>query len=104
LALTQLYLLWHLAFAFVAPAIGSVSTVATAWVLLSFVSLYSIQSWLRSYPHGSFATALYPWAYSGFYLDESFTRLTFRVWPARLSPAQSQTQVHRPPSTQGDPS
>ena len=26
---------------------------------------------------------LYPLAFAGFYLDEHFTRLTFRLWPVR---------------------
>ena len=30
------------------------------------------------------AQRLHHWFYAGFYLDEIFTRFTFRVWPARL--------------------
>ena len=29
------------------------------------------------------AARLYSWAYAGFYLDERFTRWTFRLWPVR---------------------
>jgi NAD(P)H-quinone oxidoreductase subunit 5 len=65
------------------------------WVLLSFLALYGTQVWLRCYPSGHFARALYPWAYCGFYLDESFTRLTFKLWPVRLSSVQAQTLVNR---------
>ncbi|MBC54556.1 MAG: NADH-quinone oxidoreductase subunit L [Gammaproteobacteria bacterium] len=104
LALTQFYLIWHLVFATVAPAASATTAAVTIWVLLSFIILYSIQFWLRCHPQGLLARTLYPWAYSGFYLDESFTRLTFRIWPARLSPAQAQTQVNRCPTPQGEPS
>lgn len=101
LALSQLYLLWHLLFAAIAPAVSAPGTLATVWVLAAFSSLYGIQSWLRCRPHGALATTLYPWAYSGFYLDETFTRLTFKIWPARLSPTQAQTQANRNPNSQG---
>lgn len=104
LLLTQLYLIWHLVFASVAAPASAASASVAFWVLLSFTFLYSMQCWLRCYPRGALASALYPWAYAGFYLDETFTRLTFRIWPARLSPVQAQTQVHRQPSLQGDPS
>jgi len=50
--------------------------------LVCFVLLYIIQTMVRVNPLGKFATALYPWFYAGLYLDEVFTRLTFRVWPA----------------------
>jgi NAD(P)H-quinone oxidoreductase subunit 5 len=47
-----------------------------------FVLLYGIQTIVRVNPLGQFATALYPWFYAGLYLDEVFTRATFRLWPA----------------------
>ena len=56
-----------------------------AWVMAFFALLFALQSLIRARPHGSIATALYPWFYAGLYLDEWFTRLTFRIWPARLS-------------------
>ena len=33
--------------------------------------------------HAAHANRLYDWIYAGLYLDERFTRLTFRLWPAR---------------------
>lgn len=39
-------------------------------------------------PHGAFAKALYPACFAGFYVDEVFTRLTFRWWPPR-TPART---------------
>ena len=56
-----------------------------AWVLVCFSLLFALQSLVRARPHGSLAAGLYPWFYAGLYLDEWFTRLTFRLWPAKLS-------------------
>ena len=97
LGLTQLYLLWHVLFAGLAPAPAAVATPLTAWVMLCFVALYGTQAWLRCHPDGRLARGLYPWTYYGFYLDETFTRLTFRLWPVRLSPVQAKTLVNRNP-------
>ena len=55
------------------------------WVLLCFALLFAMQSLIRARPHGRMASGLYPWFYAGLYLDEWFTRITFRLWPARLS-------------------
>lgn len=52
-------------------------------VIVCFALLYGIQTAVRLNPVGSFATALYPWLYAGLYLDEAFTRTTFRIWPAK---------------------
>lgn len=95
LALTQLYFLWHLLFSGLAPAPAPASAPLLAWVVLCFGLLYGSQVWLRCFPQGRFARVLYPWAYCGFYLDESFTRLTFRIWPLRLTPIQAQTLANR---------
>ena len=50
---------------------------------MCFALLYILQGSLRARPLGRFAAALYPWFYAGLYLDELFTRATFRLWPAR---------------------
>jgi NAD(P)H-quinone oxidoreductase subunit 5 len=49
---------------------------------MCFIILYAVQIVIRVKPLGRFATALYPWFYAGLYLDEVFTRATFRIWPA----------------------
>ncbi|KAA1191859.1 NADH-quinone oxidoreductase subunit L [Pseudohalioglobus sediminis] len=95
LALTQLYLLWHLMFAGLAPAPASVASPLVAWVVACFAVLYCTQIWLRCYPQGRFARAFFPWAYCGFYLDETFTRLTFKIWPVTFTPLQAQTLANR---------
>ena len=101
-ALTQLYLLWHLLFAGLAPAPAAVAWPLVLWVAISFTLFYVAQVWLRCYPQGRFARTVYPWAYCGFYLDETFTRLTFRIWPLQLSPIQAQTLTNRIPLMQGN--
>jgi len=85
LVLTQLYVVWHLAFSQLVPALPMASVSLKVWAGVCFALLYLLQTWLLAYPCGALATRLYPWAYAGFYLDERFTRLTFRVWPARMS-------------------
>lgn len=90
-ALTQLYLFWHWLFSGLAPAAAEASVPALVWVVVSFGTLYGVQVWLRRYPHGRFARRFYPWAYAGFYLDETITRLTFRIWPVKFSAVQART-------------
>jgi NAD(P)H-quinone oxidoreductase subunit 5 len=102
LALTQLYLIWHLLFAGLAPLPAHPAPPLVAYVVLCFGVLYGSQVWLRCYPDGRFARALYPWAYCGFYLDETFTRFTFKIWPVKLSSVQAQTLANRNPVLQGE--
>jgi NAD(P)H-quinone oxidoreductase subunit 5 len=103
IALTQLYFLWHLLFSGLAPAPGPASGPLLAWVVCAFGLLYGSQVWLRCFPRGRFARALFPWAYCGFYLDETFTRLTFRIWPLKLTPLQAQTLANRTLTPAGEP-
>lgn len=102
IALAQLYLLWHLLFAGLAPAAAIAAAPAVLWVLVCFTVLYGTQVWLRCFPGGRFARAFYPWAYCGFYLDETFTRLTFKIWPVKFSPVQAQTLANRSLTFQGE--
>jgi len=102
LVLTQLYLLWHALFAGLAPAPAEVGSPLVMWVITCFAALYGTQVWLRCHPQGRFARAFYPWAYCGFYLDETYTRLTFKLWPVKLSPVQAQTLAIRETTAQGE--
>jgi NAD(P)H-quinone oxidoreductase subunit 5 len=54
------------------------------WVLGCFGLLFVVQGAVRAWPQGWLARRLYPALFAGLYLDELFTRLTFRLWPARL--------------------
>ncbi len=65
-----------------APAAANMGLVA--WVIGCFVLLFIVQGAVRARPQGALSRRLYPWLFAGLYLDEFFTRLTFRVWPARL--------------------
>lgn len=65
-----------------APAAASMGQVG--WVIGCFVVLFIVQGAVRANPLGGLSRKLYPWLFAGLYLDEVFTRLTFRVWPARL--------------------
>ena len=80
-----------------APSMGLV-----AWVLGCFGLLFVLQGAVRIRADGAIARMLYPWLFSGLYLDELFTRLTFRLWPARLpripEPALAPVPAH-PTST-----
>ncbi len=54
------------------------------WVLGCFGALFVVQGAVRTRPQGALARWLYPRLFAGLYLDEWFTRLTFRLWPARV--------------------
>jgi len=54
------------------------------WVLGCFGLLFVVQGAVRARPQGALARWLYPRLFAGLYLDELFTRLTFRLWPARV--------------------
>lgn len=49
-----------------------------------FAVLFALQAALLLRPRGAFARWLHPRLFAGLYLDERFTRLTFRLWPPRL--------------------
>ncbi len=70
------------------------------WVIACFVLLFAVQGAVRARPQGAVARRLYPWLFAGLYLDELFTRLTFRLWPARLParPATPQTLLPEVPT------
>ena len=55
-------------------------------LLLGFVTLFVLDTVLQARPQGRTARILRPWLFAGLYLDELFTRATFRIWPPRLAP------------------
>lgn len=56
-------------------------------VLVGFGLLHAIETAVELRPDGAFALRLHSWLFAGFYLDERFTRLTFRLWPPHLPKA-----------------
>ena len=79
---------------------GMASPALVGWVLACFGLLFVVQGVLRVWPRGALAQWLYPTLFAGLYLDELFTRLTFRLWPAR-TPAMPGT-LSRPAALQRD--
>ena len=78
------YLLWHQAAAWILDTpLTQAPMLLTGLALLLFVGLYLLQALILARPQGALAQRLYPLAFAGFYLDEHFTRLTFRLWPVR---------------------
>ncbi len=71
------------------PESGHGNIFNLVWVMACFALLFVMQCLIRARPHGAVASRLYPWFYAGLYLDEWFTRTTFRIWPARLSTASA---------------
>jgi NAD(P)H-quinone oxidoreductase subunit 5 len=87
-----------------ADALGAAPSMAlVSWVLGCFGLLFVVQGAVRARPQGVLSRSLYPWLFAGLYLDELFTRLTFRLWPARapttpgtLAKPTSLTKAHTP--------
>ena len=80
----QMYLGWHwLLTAGVGVASLPSMPALDVWVGLVFIALYAAQAGVASNRCESHAPRLYDWIYAGLYLDEWFTRLTFRIWPVR---------------------
>ena len=83
------YALGHAIFTMLAPDLHAspmMDVVRLAIVALAFGALYIVQAAIAIDPMGRFARALYPACFAGFYLDEIWTRYTFRLWPARPLP------------------
>jgi NAD(P)H-quinone oxidoreductase subunit 5 len=63
---------------------GTAGPGLVGWVLGCFGLLFVVQGVVRVWPQGALARWLYPTLFAGLYLDDLFTRLTFRLWPARV--------------------
>lgn len=83
-ALALLLVAWHRVFAgLVPPPLASAGPGLAGAAVLLFVALFALQSLLRADSQGHLARRLHPWCFGGFFLDEYFTRVTFRIWPMR---------------------
>lgn len=69
-----------------APADGAAWPAMAALVL--FAALFLVQSMLRAAPHAGWARRVQPWFFGGLFLDDLFTRITFRLWPLRATRVQ----------------
>jgi NAD(P)H-quinone oxidoreductase subunit 5 len=81
------YFGWHVVFEEIAPTINaSASTSTLKWSIVvgGLVVLFIAQSILQTRPNGRFAHWLQPHLLSGLYIDDWFTRATFRLWPPGL--------------------
>ncbi len=97
---TAAYFAGHAAFEALLPSPEPGPALSVRWsiVLAGLVVLFLVQTVLQAAPHGLLARVLQPYLHSGFYLDDWFTRVTFRLWPPRLDRAAPRT-----PSTTGRP-
>ena len=61
------------------------ATMPLTWAVVigGFVILFGVQMVLECRPDGRIARAIQPRLFAGLYLDELFTRMTFRLWPPR---------------------
>jgi NAD(P)H-quinone oxidoreductase subunit 5 len=63
------------------------------WLLLPLWTLstllFAVQLSLRLQADAPWLRRLHPWFFGGLFLDECFTRLTFRVWPLKSNGAQA---------------
>lgn len=83
-ALAALVFVLHLG---AARVVGPVASNVAGWwvVALALSALLGVQCALQLAPGSAFARTLHPWLFSGLFLDETFTRLTFRWWPPRFA-------------------
>jgi NAD(P)H-quinone oxidoreductase subunit 5 len=81
---TASYFAWHVLFELIAPwmdATPMASTVQWEFVTGGLIVLFIAQSIMQTSPNGRFANWIQPHLDSGLYIDDWFTRVTFRLWP-----------------------
>ena len=84
LGATALYLSLHGLFEQVAPSLEGGASFKWAIVVAGLVVLFIAQTVLQVHPSGRLGRLLQPHLRSGLYIDDWFTRLTFRLWPPRV--------------------
>jgi NAD(P)H-quinone oxidoreductase subunit 5 len=78
------YVGWHVAFELIAPQVNAgLEASSLKWTIVTagLVVLFVAQTLLQASPNGWFANRLQPHLVSGLYIDDWFTRVTFRLWP-----------------------
>jgi NAD(P)H-quinone oxidoreductase subunit 5 len=81
------YVGWHVGFDLLEPwvdATGATSDLKWTIVVDGLVFLFVAQSIMQTSPNGWFSNWLQPHLLSGLYIDDWFTRVTFRLWPPGL--------------------
>lgn len=81
------YFGWHAVFEAIAPSINAAApTSSVKWsiVVAGLAVLFVAQSIMQTNPNGRFSNWLQPHLLSGLYIDDWFTRVTFRLWPPGL--------------------
>jgi NAD(P)H-quinone oxidoreductase subunit 5 len=81
---TIAYFGWHVLFEQIAPEIStgpSMTDLRWQIVIGGLGALFLAQSFMQLSPNGRFSNWLRPHLDSGLYIDDWFTRVTFRVWP-----------------------
>jgi NAD(P)H-quinone oxidoreductase subunit 5 len=100
LGIAALSFTWHALFGPLLPATPAASAGGTALrvglALAAFLGLFLVQAVLAARPGGALARALHPLLFAGLFLDERFTRLTFRLWPPRLPPPHASSPRRAP--------
>lgn len=83
---TALYFALHAVVELTAPEISTQAESSFKWtvVVVGLVVLFIAQTIVQTNPGGRLAQFLQPHFFSGLYIDEWFTRMTFRLWPPRL--------------------
>ena len=88
LGATVMYFAGHALFDALAPQIDAREPGGSSfkWTIVTFglLALFGAQTVAQTRPGGRIARMLQPHLFSGLYIDEVFTRMTFRVWPPRL--------------------
>ncbi len=100
-ALIGLYIGWHHAFSLLleAPAAPEIPIWQSALILTGFCTLFILNGLVRSGAGRALTDRLHPHLYAGLYLDEIFTRLTLRLWPARLPLRRARAEQTVPTQT-----
>ena len=83
------YFVGHEAFESLIPSMEPTPALTLRWwiVVAGLGALFVAQTVLQASPNGILARLLQPYIHSGLYLDDWFTRLTFRLWPPLLERA-----------------
>ena len=94
-AVPVLYFGFHEIFGRLVPHATNAPTVLLVIVAAGFALLYVVQVMSTFDPAGRVMATLYPWIYGGLFLDETFTRIAFRIWEPP-APRIDRSQMPRP--------